>query len=385
MLRTKAARQAQKIGLLVSERYFQSFGDRLLANGDAVDFIVMPRQTNTAKYLSYDSRNVLPPEDLDRITCGFASSDMESDWDTMLCFMGALERAPNLRWLQISWVGVDFPFVRPLLETATNTKRFVVTNAAGTNAPPIATSVMAGMLALHRRLNLLLRAQVEHRWVDKRDMPRREDIQGKTALIFGFGAIGQRVGALCRAFDMNVVGVQRSAPDEKALATANEIVHPDDLASAITTADFCVIACPLTEETEGKFDREMLAHMKPDSFLLNVGRAAVVDEEALLDCLRVGARRLPKAIFSGGGGADDEDEGGGGGGGIAGAYIDVFSTEPLPASSELWRLPNVIVSPHDSQSCVDNDARVHRIFRENLRRFACGDDEKLTNQVWPYT
>jgi phosphoglycerate dehydrogenase-like enzyme len=81
----------------------------------------------------------------------------------MLCFMGALERAPHLRWLQISWVGVDFDFVRGVLNSASESKRFRVTNAAGANAPPIATSVLAGLLALHRRLNLLMRAQVRGR------------------------------------------------------------------------------------------------------------------------------------------------------------------------------------------------------------------------------
>ena len=90
--------------------------------------------------------------------------------------------------------------MRPLLETANDDhKQFVITNAAGTNAQPIATSVMAGMLALHRRLNLLLFAQRESLWIDKRHMQRWQDIQGKTVLIFGFGAIGRKLVRCARA------------------------------------------------------------------------------------------------------------------------------------------------------------------------------------------
>jgi D-isomer specific 2-hydroxyacid dehydrogenase, NAD binding domain len=162
---------------------------------------------------------------------------------------------------------------------------------------------------------------------------------------------GLEVARLAKSFGMRTVGLKRSAGGTAPFT--DEIHTADKLAALIDQADALVITLPSTPQTSGLVDAEVIARMRPSCIVVNVGRGVVVDEQALVAALR--ERR------------------------IAGAVLDVFAEEPLPPSSPLWDLPNVLVSPHAAALSPHEDERIVELFRGNLRRYLAG--EPLHNQV----
>jgi phosphoglycerate dehydrogenase-like enzyme len=185
------------------------------------------------------------------------------------------------------------------------------------------------------------------------DLSRREDeLGGKTLLVIGIGDIGGRLARLAKAFDMRVVGLRRDPSLGSGKADA---VHPmSALKSVLPDADFVVLTCPLTEETENLIDAEALGHMKSSAYLVNVARGRVVDEAALIEVLA--ARR------------------------IAGAGLDVTAEEPLAPSSPLWGMEHVLVTPHTAGETRHYEDNVIEILRDNLDRLWRGESQ-LRNQV----
>ena len=307
--------------------------------------------------VSAELKNVLPASELARITCAYASEDLQFSWGTMLCFFAAVRDAPSMQWLQISWIGIDFP----MFKHVTHKPHLTITNAAGTNAGAVATSVLAAVLSLNRGLDQWMRAQLRGEWLNRELLAPRHDIAGQSALVYGFGAIGMEVARMLTAVGMKVTGMRRSV-HQVAPSVAEEVAPSSELLARVATADFVVICCPLTDVTRHVFNGAVFDLMKPTACLVNVGRGAVVDEGDLVRALETGQ--------------------------IAGAYLDVFVQEPLPADHPLWALPNVILSPHDSASCVDNAARVQTIFLRNLRSFGrCARPisqnlKQIENIVW---
>jgi phosphoglycerate dehydrogenase-like enzyme len=149
---------------------------------------------------------------------------------------------------------------------------------------------------------------------------------------------------------MRVVGVRRR---QGAVPGVSRIVSPEQLPEVAAEADYLVIAAPLTRHTRGAISREVIARMKPSAWIVNIARGAIVDEDALAEAL--GAGRL------------------------GGAALDAFTVEPLPPESALWSLPNVIITPHSSNSSPRIRERSVALFRENLRRYKAG--EALLNVV----
>lgn len=256
-------------------------------------------------------------------------------------FRKVLERIPNLRWVHTISAGVDHILFPTLAQS-----NVVLTNASGVFNVPIAETVMAYMLAVVKRLPELLDQQRARRW----HVLGLRELHGSTVGIIGLGDIGGEVARLSRAFGMHVIGLRRHPRPHE---FADEVLGPDGLHSLLSRSDFVVIACPLTEETRGLIGRAELEAMKPDAWLINIARGAIVDEEALLEALR--DRR------------------------IGGACLDVFSEEPLPEDSPFWTLPNVIVTPHNSWSSPRIQEREVELFLENLRRYVAG--EPLLNVV----
>ncbi len=266
-------------------------------------------------------------------TAAYMSSDM---WRTPMGrdVLGKLADWPALRWVHTSSAGVDHPSFARLLAGGVT-----LTNAAGVNSVAIAQHVLALMLAHARRLDRYRALQTEREWLRL----ECEELTGATALIIGFGGIGRQVARLCRAFEMEVVGLRRRPePDDD----ADRMLSPAELREALPLADYIVLACPLTEATHGLIDAPALAVMKPAAYLINVARGPVVDSAALDGALRDGR--------------------------IAGAALDVFDREPLPPDSPLWSAPNLTITPHSAGSSPLNPERNARFFLANLDRFVHG-------------
>jgi phosphoglycerate dehydrogenase-like enzyme len=157
--------------------------------------------------------------------------------------------------------------------------------------------------------------------------------------------VGRNLARYCQALGMKVIGVQRSPA--KGGEPADAIAHPSEIGTLAANCDWLALTCPLTSETEGLISADVLARMKPTAHLINMSRGEVVDEAALIEALR--AKR------------------------IAGAYLDVFMQEPLPANSPIWDLPNVLMSPHNAAASTGNDRRSALIFLENFRRYSRGE------------
>lgn len=268
---------------------------------------------------------------------------------------------PAVEWIQLHSAGVDHWLGAPILE-----QDVVITTASGIHQTPIAEFVFAQILALRYRIPRMLRYQAEHRWPDSRwEAFAVPELRGDTLGIVGYGSIGQEVARLGAAFGMEVVATRRDpetgseeaqwrvAPDWD--DSGVEVLPAAALHDLLARSDFVVLALPLTDETRHMLDAKALRAMQPTAYLLNIARGGVVDEDALADALREGV--------------------------IAGAGLDVFETEPLPADSPLWNLENVIVSPHVSGFTPRYDVRATDLFAENLRRYVGG--EPLFNRFDP--
>lgn len=260
-----------------------------------------------------------------------------------------LDRAPRLRFIQSIGAGTD-QFPREALVN----RGIRLASARGVNARAVAEHAMALMLALSRRLPEARDNQKRRVWRDMiGDLAGREDeLAGKTLLIVGLGDIGGRLARFAKAFEMRVIGLRR---DPALGAGAADAVHPmGDFLSLAAEADFVVLCCPLTPETENLVDAAALARLKPSAHLVNVARGRVVDEGALIAALA--ANR------------------------IAGAGLDVTADEPLAAHSPLWGMAQVLITPHTAGETRRYEDNVIAILRDNLERLARGE-ALLHNQV----
>lgn len=250
-----------------------------------------------------------------------------------------LRTAPALRWVHIHSAGADRPVYVDLRRRGVQ-----VTTSSGANAPVVAQTAVLGLLALARQWPRLLAAQREHRWAPLIASGLPRDLQGQTAVIVGWGPVGQEIGRLLGALGLDLVVVRRSAgaADRPGLRTITTAQLPDVLPGT----DWLVLACPLTPETRGLVDAQALARLPAHAGLVNVARGEVVDEAALVRALQ--QQRL------------------------GGAYLDVFATEPLAAGSPLWDLPNAIVTPHSAGFSDGNENRVARQFLDNLACWIAG-------------
>ncbi len=247
--------------------------------------------------------------------------------------------APDLRLVVTSGAGADWLLRYPQAAD----RDFVLTNASGVHAIPISEHIIGMLLMFARRLHRAVRAQARQEWWRPQETELFE-LEGKTMLLIGVGAIGARTAALASALGMRVEGIRRN-PD-RAVAGVAAMYAPDQLRERLPHADVVVLTVPLNQATQGLIGADELRAMKPTAYLVNIGRGGTVDEQALVQALT--ERR------------------------IAGAGLDVFAEEPLPATSPLWTMEQVIITAHYAGLNPHYDERAMAIFLDNLRRYRAG-------------
>jgi phosphoglycerate dehydrogenase-like enzyme len=260
----------------------------------------------------------------------------------------AVRRAERLRWVQATSAGAGQQVGGAGL-TAEELERVVVTTASGVHPRPLAEFAMLALLAFTKDLPRLQADQRARRWSQQ---PLHE-LAGRSLLIVGLGQIGEEVARLGDAFGMRVTGINRSGTCGS--PHVHQMHRSTELRACLPEADAIVIVLPLTPDTAGLIDAAAVASLKPGAILVNVGRGGVIDEPALVEALRSGR--------------------------LAGAALDVFATEPLPAESPLWEMPNVLITPHTVALSWQENERIASLFCENLGRYLRG--EELRNRVDP--
>ncbi|MBM4411606.1 MAG: D-2-hydroxyacid dehydrogenase [Chloroflexi bacterium] len=301
--------------------------DPAASGGDPIAAILIPEGES----------GILPEAELASIRAAFISTDVVYDPRRERRGFGTARRAPNLEWLHIGFAGTDTPIFRELMD-----KGVTVTNSSGAAAEPIAQTAIAGMLALNRGFPHWADLQRRHEWRRQQHAP--PDLRGQTMTVLGLGSIGTYVARFARAFGLHVIGVRRTPAGPA--DGIDEWVPPDRLRELLPRTDWLAITVPLTPQTHHLIDATALALLPPGAHILNVGRGPIIDEAALIKSLHAGH--------------------------LGGAYLDVFEVEPLPETSPLWDMPNVILTPHDSNVSAGNAARFDAIFARQLELWAAG-------------
>lgn len=251
------------------------------------------------------------------------------------------ELAPKIRWIQATSAGIGQLVKR--LGYGARMPDTVLTTASGVHARPLAEFAVMSMLAHTRRLLDMRQAQNVQWW----ERFAGTDLDGRTVLIVGYGAIGREVGRLAQAFGMTVLGV-RGRPDgsDPASLHAHEIHGPGALPDLLPRAEYLVLSAPHTDETDALIGPDQLAALPAGAVVVNIGRGALIDEPALVAALESGH--------------------------LGGAYLDVFATEPLPGDSPLWGMHNVLVSPHSASTSDRENARIVELFCQNIELWRAG-------------
>ncbi len=246
--------------------------------------------------------------------------------------------ARNLKWVHALSAGVDGLISVPEIRD----RRVRLTSTKGIHGLPIAEHTLGMMLSFARGFHILRERQRHKDW---RKYLEADEIQGKTVGILGLGNIGRVVAQKCRLMGMRVIALD-IRPEDHALV--DHFYSVQEVIAFLRESDYVVINLPLTPDTQHIIGETQLRAMKRSAYLINVARGPIVDERALLQALKEGW--------------------------IAGAGLDVFETEPLPPESELWALPNVIISPHMSAISPYYMDRAIAVFCGNLTRFAHGKE-----------
>ena len=308
--------------ILILDEHAEIYRDRLRAEFPALQFVL-------AHGLS------ALPQDL-------------SDIDVLISFGIELKDdffrdARQLKWVQCLATGIDhllrLPSVKP---------EVLLTSGRGIHGAPMRETVVYLMMGVSRGVARLVDDQRAHVW----DRQFWNLFYGKTAVIVGVGVVGIAIGRLLKAFGMHVVGLTRTP---RAVDGFDEVMPTAQLQEAARRADFLINILPANADNALLFDRAVFAAMKPTAYYISAGRGQTVDEAALIAALR--ERR------------------------IAGAGLDVFQTEPLPADSPFWDLPNVFITPHLGGYTSEYEDLIMPLVIENMRAFLAGRPSEMRNIV----
>lgn len=270
------------------------------------------------------------------------------------------EQAPNLRWIQFHWAGINHALGTPILKTPD----IKVTTLSGVAATKVAEFGLMMILALGLRLPEILLWQRKSEWpADRWERFKPRELRDSTVGIVGYGSIGRQLARLLQPFGGKVLATKRDVMQPQDVGYIVEgfgdpggdfvwRLYPGEaLQTMVKLCDFVVVTMPLTVKTHHLINADIFSAMKTSAYLIDVSRGGIVEQNALIDAIK-------------------EHK-------IAGAAIDVFSKEPLPADNPLWKLPNVILSPHIAGVTHQYDERAVELFEINLRRYL--GDEPLLN------
>ncbi|HLZ72435.1 MAG TPA: D-2-hydroxyacid dehydrogenase [Dehalococcoidia bacterium] len=257
-----------------------------------------------------------------------------------------LRRAPRLKWVHIVAAGVERWVGAGFLEQ----DGLIFTSGQGPTAQPIAEYILMTMLMLAKNAPSYVRQQEGRQWQGHGGA----EVNGKTLGIVGLGTIGSAAARLAKAVGCRVVAVRRSVQEAREnVEGVDRLLPARELPRLLAESDFVALCAPSTPETKHLIDAAALRRMKPSAFLINIARGSLIDEAALVAALKDGE--------------------------IAGAALDVFEPEPLSPESELWGLPNVLITPHVSNASERFARRASELFIDNLGRYLRG--EPLRNVV----
>lgn len=308
--------------ILIVDPHAEIYRERLAAKFPALVFATAP------------SAAALPSDlaDIDAFI-GFGM-DLKDDF---------FSQTARLKWVQCLATGVDHLLRRPTLRPDV-----ILTSGRGIHGAPMRELIVYLMMGASRDVRRLAADQSAHHW----DRRYWSVLSGKTAVIVGTGVIGSATAELLKAFGMTVIGVTRTPRAESGF---DEMMALAALEQAASRADYLINILPATPENALRFNRTVFGAMKPTALYISAGRGQTVDEAALVEVLR--ERR------------------------IAGAGMDVFQTEPLPATSPFWDLPNVFITPHLGGYVVEYEELILPTIMNNIRAFLAGRPDEMKNLV----
>jgi len=263
-----------------------------------------------------------------------ADVSFDFDWQAPADMAG---NCPRLRWVQGTSAGIGGFLDR----TGLARTELIFTTAAGVHGAPLAEFALLGLLYFAKGMPALADAKAARRW----QRYAGSQVAGSRVLLVGLGGAGRAVATLLSAAGVEVCGAGRPGGSYNVPGVSGYVAS-DRIHQVLPAVDALVLACPLTAQTRGLIGAGELALMRPGSVLVNIARGPVVDEEALVSALRTGH--------------------------LGGACLDVFATEPLPAGSPLWDLPNVIISPHSAATVAAENGLIADLFIDNIRRWMAG-------------
>lgn len=257
-----------------------------------------------------------------------------------------LKTAENLQWIQAWSAGVNH-FTKPDLVQFLIDNNIKLTTTSGIHGNIIAEHVMGMVISFSRSLMQLYQQQKNNVW----RKIKVSQLEGKTMAVIGVGSIGLEIAERAKAFKMKTIGIKRTV--NNSLPYIDELYSNDELLTVLNRSDYVVVTLPLTDETTAMFSEDEFNAMKKTAYFINIGRGQVVDEEEMILALEEGK--------------------------IAGAGLDVFEKEPLPGDSPLYRLDNVLLTPHISGVFPDYNKKAVKVFIDNLNRYKQG--KELINLV----
>ena len=334
------------LNVLIASWFDQQHADRIAAVDPRIELLYEPDLLPVPRYVAdhHGQKRDLSAAEQARWDELVASAEVMLDID-FLDPATLPERAPNLRWVQMTSAGIGEFMERFGLRRS----HVQFTTAAGVHRGPLTEFVLLGLLYVNREVPYLQREQAAHSW-------RRYTVRGlagQRALVVGLGEIGREVARVLSTLGMDVWGLRRSAGD--APPGVSRVLTRDELREALSHVDALVLAAPMTDDTRGMIGEAELAALPQGAVIVNIGRGGLVDEPALIRALQDGR--------------------------LGGLVTDVAAREPLPEDSPLWDLPNVLISPHSAATAFQENDRILEIFTGNLRRYL--DGRPLHNRYEP--